>query len=131
MLEDRLWTTSFPLVLSQCRSSGTTAVNAAERNLGVDGTADTITRLKIGRLTPTRLFAEYIVERYNMQNGNRPMSEQDPDDRPDAGLSLITTFVVILISVLLLAYSTGTHFPYQSATAQAFANQGIAAVPPM
>ncbi len=59
------------------------------------------------------------------------MSEQDPDDRPDAGLSLITTFVVILISVLLLAYSMGTHFTDQSATAQAFANQGIAAVPPM
>ncbi len=49
------------------------------------------------------------------------MSEQDPDDRPDAGMSLIITFVLVLISVFLLIYSTGTHFPYQSATAQSFA----------
>jgi hypothetical protein len=59
------------------------------------------------------------------------MSEQDPDDRPDAGMSLVITFVLVLISVFLLIYSTGTHFPYQSATAQSFANQGIAAVRPM
>ena len=59
------------------------------------------------------------------------MSEQDPDDRPDAGMSLIITFVLVLISVFLLIYSTGTHFPYQSATVPSFAIQGIAAVPPM
>jgi len=59
------------------------------------------------------------------------MSEQDPDHRPNAGLNLIVTFVVVLIAVFLLAYGTGTHFPYQSAAAQSFANEGIAAVPPM